>query len=234
MTAESRPHVVVNAAMSIDGKIDTISRRGARISSLEDWERVDSLRAASDAVMVGGHTLIGEDPNLTVKSARLRAGRTRRGQGENPIKVGVVTRADLRAESRFLNAGGAPVIVFTTTQTSKVQMKALSAAGTEVVVLGEDRVDLPQALKLLHERGIRRLLVEGGGTLIGELFRLGLVDEMFIYIAPVVLGGATAPTLADGSGMEEGAAARLKLKDSSVSAGSGIVLHYAVEGGRGG
>src|SRR5438093_4029993 len=107
-----RPFVLINAAMTADGKIDTAARRGAAISSARDLERVDRLRAENDAVMVGGHTLLREDPKLTVKSPTLRAARMERSLPENPIKVGVITKIQdpragptIRDDSEFLNFG---------------------------------------------------------------------------------------------------------------------------------
>ncbi|MEN8098487.1 MAG: dihydrofolate reductase family protein, partial [Chloroflexota bacterium] len=81
---DSRPYITINVAMTADGKIDTTERRGAQISSSDDWERVDRLRADHDAVMVGGQTMLEEDPRLTVKSSKLRAERIARGLDENP------------------------------------------------------------------------------------------------------------------------------------------------------
>jgi len=97
-----RPFVFINVAMTADGKIDTFARNGAAISSQRDKERVDQLRAESDAVMVGGKTLLDEDPKLTVKSEALRAARVARGLTPNPIKVGIVTKAKLYPHSKFL------------------------------------------------------------------------------------------------------------------------------------
>src|SRR5687767_12377823 len=137
-----RPYTLVNVAMTTDGKIDTFERRGAAISSTRDKERVDQLRAASDGILVGGHTLLDEDPKLTVKSESLRAERMARGLPPNPLKVGVATVADIKPGSRFLTAGPARVVIFTTTQTSKVQLEALRAQGAELFVHDELRVDL--------------------------------------------------------------------------------------------
>jgi len=228
MMPETRPHVVVNVAASADGKIDTPARQGSQISSPEDWERVDRLRAASDAIMVGGKTLLREDPRLLVKSASLRAERVDRGQAENPIKVGVVTSADFRDGSRFLHEGNAQVILFTTQRTSADQVSRLEAAGAQVIVLGETRVDLIAAMHVLGERGVRRLMVEGGGTLVGELFRLRLVDEFHLYIAPLILGGSTAPTPADGAGLDREAAVGLELEHVSTRPDGGIIARYLV------
>src|SRR3972149_9497103 len=103
----NRPYTFINVAMTIDGKIDTFERKGSAISSKRDKERVEQLRAASDGVLVGGHTLTEEDPKLTVKSESLRAERVARGLTPNPIKIGAATIANLKTESAFLTAGSA-------------------------------------------------------------------------------------------------------------------------------
>ncbi len=171
-----RPFVILNAAMTADGKIDTVARRSAHISSERDWERVDRLRAEVDAVMVGGHTLLGDDPRLTVKSPRLRAGRLAGGRDENPVKVGVVSRIvdpsvglTLHEDSHFITAGPARRLLFTTEQTSPDQVSRMADLGVELFVLGESRVDLAAALQCLSRLGVKRLLVEGGATLNAEL-----------------------------------------------------------------
>lgn len=184
--------------------------------------------------MVGGKTLLSEDPRLSVKSPSLRAERAGQGKPENPIKVAVVSAADLPEKSRFLHEGNAQVILFTTRRTHEEQVTRLAAAGAEVYVLGETRVDLPAALRLLYEQGVRRLMVEGGGTLVGELFRLGLVDELYLYVAPLIFGGATAPTLADGPGLDAAAAAQLRLRNFAVEPDGGVLIHYLVTNTTGG
>src|SRR4030067_453499 len=95
------PYVHINVAMTADGKIDTFERKGAALSSQRDKERVDGLRAGSDAVLVGGHTLLDEDPKLTVKSEALRAERVRRGLSANPVKVGMVSAANIKPDAMF-------------------------------------------------------------------------------------------------------------------------------------
>src|SRR5438067_8967340 len=133
-----RPFVILNTAMTADGKIDTVARSGAVISSAHDLERVDRLRAESDAIMVGGHTLLGDDPRLTVKSPLLRAERLARGSDENPIKVGVISKIEdprngptVRDDSRFVTAGPARRVAFTTGQTRPEQTDRLSGLGVE-------------------------------------------------------------------------------------------------------
>ncbi|HSQ39829.1 MAG TPA: dihydrofolate reductase family protein [Anaerolineales bacterium] len=224
-----RPFTFINVAVTADGKMDTFERKGAAISSTRDKARVDKLRAESDAVMVGGRTLLDEDPKLTVKSEVLRAERVARGLSPNPIKVGIVTKADVQLESKFLNFGTTRVVIFTTNQTSNIQMEALQARGVEVFVHQSKRVDLEKALRTLKELGVNRLMVEGGGTLNFELLRLGLVDELSVCIAPMIFGGESAPTAAAGSGVARGAAIPLKLVETEVHEDGGVVLQYQVE-----
>lgn len=212
--------------MTADGKIDTFERRGATISSSRDKERVDRLRAEADAVMVGGHTLLSENPKLTVKSADLRAQRETRGLTPNPVKVGIVSVADLKPASDFLTAGPARIVIFTTQGTSKKQLEFLRARGVDVFVHDIGRVDLPKALSTLKEIGVNRLMVEGGGTLNFELLRLGLVDELTAYLAPLVFGGESAPTLAAGPGLVRSAAIPLELVDAEAWEDGGVLLKY--------
>src|SRR5919108_2159025 len=138
----NRPYVFINIAMTTDGKIDTYERKGAAISSQRDKERVDRLRAESDAVMLGGRTLLDEDPKLTVKSEALRAERVARGLSPNPVKVGVVTQANIKKDSQFLNAGPADIVIFTTRRTSKKHLSLLTARGVDVYVDEGPQVDL--------------------------------------------------------------------------------------------
>ena len=214
--------------MTADGKIDTFERRGATISSKRDKERVDRMRAAADAVMVGGRTLLEENPKLTVKSADLRAEREAHGLMPNPVKVGIVSNANLEPASDFLTEGPARMVIFTTQKTSKEGLEFLRGQGVELFVHNTDRVDLPKALHTLKELGIQRLMVEGGGTLNFELLRLGLVDEVTAYVAPMVFGGESAPTMAAGSGLVRNDAIPLKLVDIEAWDDGGVLLKYKI------
>jgi len=224
-----RPHVVINVAASLDGKIDTIERRGAAVSSERDRHRVDLLRASVDAVMVGGRTALDEDPRLLVRSADLRADRLAHGRPENPAKVAVVSRPAFKPGARFLTRGPARIIVFTAAGLPEPDIACLRDRGVEVYSLGQPRVDLVAALATLADLGMRRILVEGGGSLNFELFRLGLVDEIQLYVAPLIFGGASAPTLADGAGLVRDLALPLARADVEVWDDGGIVLRYKVE-----
>ncbi len=235
-----RPHVLVNMAVTADGKIDTVERRGARISGAADTARVDRLRAAADAIMVGGRTLLAEDPRLTVRDAELVAGRLRDGRAPQPSKVGVVTRmgtpgsadASLPSPSRFLEEG-APVILATTHATDVATRTWLSAQGVDLIVHEAPRVDLVRLLDELARRGIARLMVEGGSTLVAALIELGLVDELQLAVAPLLFGGESAPTPVGGAGWPSKQARRLRLLASEVDADGDVIVRYSVDGARG-
>ena len=222
----NRPFVFLNVAATADGKIDTFERRGAAISSIRDKDRVDRLRAEADAIMVGGRTLHREDPKLTVKSESLRAEREARGLPPNPAKAAVASRLQLKPESNFFTADPARMILFTTAQTNDDQLALARSKGAEVYVMDGGRVDLAAALSVLKENRIERLMVEGGATLNFELLNLGLVDELTVYVAPMIFGGETAPTLAGGLGLTRNAALPLKLVSLEQWEDGGILLHY--------
>lgn len=225
----ARPYVVMNVAMTADGKIDTVERTGATISSPRDKQRVEQLRADVDAVMVGGHTLLGDDPRLTLKSEAWQQARLAQGKAANPAKVAIISDpAALRLDSRFLTAGPARIILITTERANTATLDTLRARGVEVYVHGEQRVDLPAALTTLYEIGIERLLIEGGSTLNFEMLRLRLVDELTLYLAPLIFGGSTAPTLAGGDGLPRDAALSLVRTHAEVWEDGGIVVTYKI------
>ncbi len=222
-----RPTVIINAAMSADGKIDTFERRGAAISSSEDKRRVLELRAEVDAVMVGGNTLLKESPKLTVKLPELEKMRVANKLPLNPAKIGIITKANIDPTGDFITAGPARRIVLTTTQTSLQQINILQELGVEVYQIGEKRVDLEKSLETLTTLGIRTVMLEGGGTIIAEFIRLGLADELRVYLAPKIFGGAKAPTLVDGDGWPASAAKLLRLVDVRVlDEGGGLLIRY--------
>jgi riboflavin-specific deaminase-like protein len=235
--AQARPYVLINVAATADGKIDTIDRHGAAISTERDRRRVDALRASVDAVMVGPRTLLDEDPRLTVRSAELRAERVARGLPEQPAKVSLLAHPGLlRPDSRFVSSGAARIILFVPDAPAAAGSTGGAASpganpaapAVEVYRVGIGRVDLTQAMATLVQRGIARMLVEGGGSLNFELLRLGLVDEVQVFIAPLIFGGATAPTLADGSG---GLDVRLTQTEAAVWEDGGVLLRYMVDRG---
>ncbi len=226
MISPRRPHVIINVAMTLDGKLDSVARQGAAISSADDWARVDRLRASCDAIMVGAGTLRQNDPRLTIKTPALQTERVQRGLPPHPAKVGVMSRLALAPASRFFTYGPATVILATSQRTPAAEVQQWQARGAVVLQHGDEQVDLPAVLADLRAMGHERLLVEGGGTLIASLLSQRLVDEVLVYVAPLVFGGATAPTLADGPGLLPAQAVPLQLQKVERLEDDGVLLHY--------
>jgi 2,5-diamino-6-(ribosylamino)-4(3H)-pyrimidinone 5'-phosphate reductase len=222
--------VVVNAAMSADGKLSTHEREQVEISGPADFERVDRLRAESDAVMVGVGTILADDPSLTVKNPDLRERRTERGEPSNPARVIADSRIRTPPDAAVLDDAGPSYLLVSEAAPSDF-VSGMEDADATVLVAGEDRVDLPEAIARLEADGIDQLMVEGGGELIFSLFETGLVDRLSVYVGPVVIGGREAPTLADGEGFTGGCP---ELDLAAVDrVDEGVVLAYEVsESGR--
>jgi len=192
-----RPFVFINVAASVDGKISDESRRQLKISCDEDFKRVDRLRAESDAIMVGIGTILADNPRLTVKSEELRRWRVERGMPKNPIRVVVDSRCRIPMDAKVLS-DDAETIVAVSKIADRKKVEILRQK-VDVVIFGESRVDLTALMRYLHERGIRKVMVEGGATLNYGLLREGLVDEIYVYYGSMIIGGVNAPTVVDGS-----------------------------------
>lgn len=192
----TRPNVIINAAMSADGKISSSQRQQIRISGREDRSRVDALRAESDAVMVGIGTILADDPGLRVKSPALRSERIKKGKPENPLRVVADSQARTPPQSRVLGEG----CLLAVTRSAPPSRVAELEEQCQIAVCGESRVDLLQLMEILSEMGIERLMVEGGANLNWSLLQVGLVDELYTYIGGMLIGGEKAPSLVNGDG----------------------------------
>ena len=219
-------HVVVNAAMSVDGKLASHRREQLAISGPEDFDRVDRIRAAADGVIVGVGTVVADDPHLTLDVTDRRVQRQRHGRPGNPARVVADSTARTPLDARILD-DEATTYLLVSEQTSEERRTKLADAGAEVIVVGDDRVDLAAGIDRLADEGIERLMIEGGGELIFSAFDAGLVDELSVFVGSQLIGGRDAPTLADGDGFAEGFPA-LTLDDIE-RLDDGVVLKYTVE-----
>jgi 2,5-diamino-6-(ribosylamino)-4(3H)-pyrimidinone 5'-phosphate reductase len=194
-----RPWVLVNMAMTADGKIATANRRVASFGSPHDLRHLYELRATADAILSGARTLNEEDVTLDPGPVRFRRWRSRHGLPECPIRIIASGSGRIRPDARIFLDSRSPLIVLTTRRASARSVQRLEARGALVHPCGFKHLDLPRALRWLHARWhVRRLLVEGGGELNASLFRSGLVDELHLTLCPVIVGGRKAPTLAEG------------------------------------
>ncbi|MFA5346858.1 MAG: 2,5-diamino-6-(ribosylamino)-4(3H)-pyrimidinone 5'-phosphate reductase [Methanoregula sp.] len=222
-----RPHVIVNVAMSADGKISTRERRQVRISGSQDFTRVDRLKSGCDAIMVGIGTVLADDPSLTVKSEECREYRRKHGWDENPLRIVVDSSGRTPPDSSVLNKGDGKRVVALSKKADPDTISVLNKKAT-IIIAGEDEVDLPLLMDNLGAMGICRILVEGGGTLIAGLINAGLVNEIYTFIGNIIIGGKDAPTLSDGEGcIKESSFTRLTLLDARRIE-QGILLHWIV------
>jgi len=222
-----RPFVFINAAMSADGKIATIERRQTRISSERDFDRVDSLKAESDAIMVGVGTILADNPSLTVKSEKRREERRKARKDENPLRIVVDSKARTPVDAEILNKGEGKRIITVSKQAIVENVERLGEKA-EILICGNEEVNLRNLLYLLWQRGVSRLMVEGGAMLNWSLISQGLVDEIYIYVGNMIIGGEYAPTLVDGNGfIEEEKMVKLELL-SAKRMDEGILLRWRV------
>jgi 2,5-diamino-6-(ribosylamino)-4(3H)-pyrimidinone 5'-phosphate reductase len=223
-----RPYVVVNIAMSADGKISTRERRQVRISGAQDFTRVDRLKAGCDAVMVGIGTVLADDPSLTVKSEECRNYRRKQGWDDHPVRIVVDSSGRIPPEASILHKGEGKRVVAVSKRADVTKISLLGKK-TTVIVAGEDEVDLCALMNELGAMGIHRVMVEGGGTLIAGLIEAGLVNEIYTFIGNIIIGGKDAPTFTEGEGfILESAFPRLTLLEAR-RIDQGILLHWNVE-----
>jgi 2,5-diamino-6-(ribosylamino)-4(3H)-pyrimidinone 5'-phosphate reductase len=186
--------------MSADGKISSFERCQVRISGEEDKARVDLLRAECDAIMVGVGTVLADDPGLRVRSQSYREQRRMKGMPEDPLRVIADSQARTPHSAQVLGPGS---ILAVSSSAAQERLERLASTGSEIIVCGRKKVDLAELFSQLFDRGIRRLMVEGGATLNWSLLDLGLVDEIYVYMGAMIIGGQNAPTLVDGQGFRE-------------------------------
>jgi len=182
--------------MSADGKTSSIQHSQIRISGPNDLARVDALRASSDAVMVGVGTILADDPSLRVKSKELRDMRIKSGKQENPLRIVADSAVKTPREAKVLGNG----CILAISQSASRDRLALVSQKCEIIQCGQQKVDLRSLLKILYEKGVKRLMVEGGATLNWALIKDGLVDEVYTYIGAMLIAGENAPTLLGGDG----------------------------------
>ncbi|MFC6786054.1 2,5-diamino-6-(ribosylamino)-4(3H)-pyrimidinone 5'-phosphate reductase [Halobaculum halobium] len=218
-------YVHVNAAVSVDGKLSSRRREQVRISGADDFDRVDRIRAAADAVLVGVGTVLADDPHLTIDEADRRVQRLRNARSENPARVVADSRARTPPDARILD-DEATTYLLVSDEADDERLDALRDAGAEILVAGDadGRVDLTAAFGALEAEGIERVMVEGGGELLFSLFDERLVDELTLYVGSLVIGGREAPTLADGEGFVDDFP-RLALTDVT-RVDDGVLLSY--------
>jgi 5-amino-6-(5-phosphoribosylamino)uracil reductase len=220
-----RPYTLLSGSMSMDGYLDSGSRGRLQLSNAADFDRVDAVRATCDAILVGAATIRNDNPRLLVRSAERRADRVTRGRPPSPTKVTVTTTASLDPGAAFFDAGDAEKLVYC--QSGAVDGARGRLGGAATVVDAGEPVTLRRVAEDLHRRGVRSLMVEGGGAVLTQLLTDDLADELQLVVAPFFVGSSRARRFVGDGGFPWSASRRASLAEVR-QIGDVALLRYAL------
>ena len=211
--------------MSIDGYLDGASDERLTLSNDADLDRVDAVRAECDAILVGAATVRNDNPRLLVRDPGRRDERVARGLKPSPVKVTVTCRARLDPGAQFFTTGESEKVVYCTSRGAAEARSRLSAVAT--VVDAGATVSMNALSQDLHDRGVGRLMVEGGGTIHTQFLTEGLADELQLVVAPFFVGDSRARRFVDDGHFPFHAGRRAELADVR-RIGEVVLLRYAL------
>lgn len=227
---QHRPHTTIVLAMSVDGKIADVRRSPARFGSLADKAHLERQMAAADAILFGADTLRAYGTTLTVSHPQLLEQRTDLSKSPQPVHIVVTQSGNLNPEIRFFKQ---PVKRWLLTTTAGALFWQHRPEFEQILIFETPTgsIDIITASQHLTTVGITRLAVLGGGTLIASMLELNLIDELWLTVCPLILGGATAPTPVDGTGFLAPFAPKLQLLEVETIEQE-VFLHYRLFGDR--
>jgi len=221
--------VLVNMAMTADGKIATANRAVSSFGSARDHEHLLELRTTADAVMAGARTVDSNPINLGPGPARFRRQRLKRGLAEYNLRVIVSGSGSINPRAEVFKHRFSPIIILTSQRMSASSRRRLRPLVDEIKICGQREINFRFAVRWLREQwGVKRLLCEGGGELNDALFRAGLVDELHLTVCPRIFGGRGAPTIVDGLGAASLPATTLLSLKSARRVGDEMFLVHTV------
>jgi 2,5-diamino-6-(ribosylamino)-4(3H)-pyrimidinone 5'-phosphate reductase len=190
---KSNMHVILSAAISVDGKISTRSN-DSKLSSQEDTIRLHKLRSKVDAILIGKNTLLQDDPLLTVRHTK----------GKNPTRIILDSKGTISKNSKIIKTSDKiPTIIAVSKKISNVNLSKLKKLPVEIIISGENSVNLKLLMKKLSTKKIETILVEGGGTVNWEFIKNNIFDELIITLSPYLIGGNDATSLVEGKGFSK-------------------------------
>jgi 5-amino-6-(5-phosphoribosylamino)uracil reductase len=195
MQMAERPYTLLSCCMSIDGYLSAATEQRLLLSNDADLDRVDGLRAGSDAILVGAATVRNDNPRLVVRAPARRDERIGRGLPSGPMKVTVTGRAKLDPGANFFTMGDGTKLVYCASPTAAEAREEFGRLAT--VVDAGDPVEMRRISEDLYVRGVRRLMVEGGGTVHTQFLTAGIADELHLAVAPFFVGESAARRFVD-------------------------------------
>ena len=220
-----RPYILLSCALSIDGYLGSAAPRRLELSNDADFDRVDEVRASSDAILVGATTVRLDNPRLLVRSPGRREQRTARGLPPSPMKVTVTERMELDAQADFFTAGDTEKVVYCASPRVRDARSRLGSVAT--VVDGGRPVRMRNLTTDLGERGVQRLMVEGGGKVHTQFLTEDLVDELQLVVAPFFVGDSRATRFVSDGRFPWNAGRRATLAEVR-QIGDVVLLRYAL------
>ncbi|MDW0144260.1 MAG: 2,5-diamino-6-(ribosylamino)-4(3H)-pyrimidinone 5'-phosphate reductase [Nitrososphaeraceae archaeon] len=212
-------YVILNAAMSIDGKISSRSNDSS-FSSKMDLVRVHKLRASVDGIVIGISTVLEDNPMLNVRYFSTGT--------KNPARIIIDSKARIPLNSRIIRSSKKiQTIIATTHNASSKKIKELEKVGAQVLFSGKGKVNIKNLFQVLESLDFKKILVEGGGEINWSVLKLGLADELIVTISPVVIGGRDSKTLVEGEGIANITnGIKMKLSKTVIQNKNEIVLYY--------
>lgn len=210
-----KPYVILNAAMTLDGKIATATG-SSKISGKKDLIRVHKLRREVDGIMVGINTVLVDNPRLTAHKVNAPL-------EDNPTRIIIDSKGRTPLDYKVLNNDAPTIIAMANNYESHFNKD------TEVFKSGTDKVDLKELMKYLYNKGIKTIMLEGGSTLNFSMLKDNLIDEVRICIGPMIVGGSNAKTLFDGEGFDDMSLATKLELTNSINLDKDLILIYKVK-----
>jgi 5-amino-6-(5-phosphoribosylamino)uracil reductase len=220
-----RPYTILSCGVSLDGYLDSATEKRLLLSNDADFDRVDDVRSESDAILVGAGTVRRDNPALLIRSEHRRQRRVEQGLPANPAKVTVTAEGNLDPSAQFFATGECEKYVYCESQSAAPARAHLDRWAT--VVDGGSAVTMRAVSEDLHQRGFRRLMVEGGGTIHTQFLTEGVADELHLAVAPLFVGDSRAPRFVGDGAFPWCAEHRATLVESRPI-GDVVLLRYAL------
>jgi 5-amino-6-(5-phosphoribosylamino)uracil reductase len=220
-----RPYTLLSCGISIDGYLDSVEVKRLPLSNTADLDRVDAVRADCDAILVGAATVRNDNPRLLVRSSARQRARAARGMEPGPVKVTVTASGVLDPGAEFFTAGEVEKIVYAASPAAAGLRNRL---GSDACVIDAGRRPcLRQVSESLYSRGVRRLMVEGGGTILTQFLTADLADELQLVVAPFFVGDSRARRFVSDGRFPYHAQRRAQLAETR-QIGDVVLLRYAL------